>query len=132
MYIPVQYNHEKDMVKYILHNHKKLADAKEKDQIKLKFLPVGPQSESQKLLDRDLINIENMQIALYLKAKIGVLFVKDGQNDENQMFSNVNTSPEFEEFLNFLGDRITLKGWTHYTGGLDTKSNIWCFCAYLL
>jgi hypothetical protein len=27
-----------------------------------------------------------------------------------------------ENFLNFLGDRITLKGWTGFTGGLDVKS----------
>jgi RAP1 GTPase activating protein 1 len=32
------------------------------------------------------------------------------------------TSPELEKFLNFLGDRITLKGWSGFTGGLDVKS----------
>lgn len=32
------------------------------------------------------------------------------------------TSKNFEEFLNFLGDKITLKGWKHFGGGLDIKS----------
>lgn len=28
----------------------------------------------------------------------------------------------YERFLNLLGERITLKGWKNYTGGLDVKS----------
>lgn len=35
---------------------------------------------------------------------------------------SVNTSPVFEEFLNFIGQRIELKGHQGYTGGLDVKS----------
>lgn len=30
-------------------------------------------------------------------------------------------SPEFEEFLDFLGERIKLKDWNHFAGGLDLK-----------
>ena len=30
-------------------------------------------------------------------------------------------SEDFEQFLDILGQRITLYGWTKYTGGLDTK-----------
>lgn len=69
--------------------------------------------------------------------KFGVLYCKKGQTLENEMFNNgtnaslvlyclticaVETSPEFEEFLDFLGKRVTLKGWTGYRGGLDVKS----------
>ena len=36
--------------------------------------------------------------------------------------SNTGGSPAYEEFLSFLGQRITLKGWTKYAGGLDTKN----------
>jgi len=32
------------------------------------------------------------------------------------------SAPDFDEFLSLLGDRITLKGWKDYTGGLDAKS----------
>lgn len=33
-------------------------------------------------------------------------------------------SDAFQKFLNLLGDKITLKGWTGYRGGLDTKSKL--------
>lgn len=33
-------------------------------------------------------------------------------------------SDAFQKFLNLLGDTITLKGWTGYRGGLDTKSKL--------
>jgi hypothetical protein len=32
-------------------------------------------------------------------------------------------SPDFEEFLSFLGEKIELKGWEGYSGGLDTQKN---------
>ena len=53
--------------------------------------------------------------------KFGVLYCKLGQVDENAMFANVEMSVGFETFLNFLGERIQLKGWTNYRGGLDVK-----------
>lgn len=28
-------------------------------------------------------------------------------------------SPEFEEFLNCMGERVSLKGWTQFSGGLN-------------
>jgi hypothetical protein len=38
-------------------------------------------------------------------------------------------SPEFEEFLEFLGDRIELSGWCKYKGGLQTdckwRGDVW-------
>ena len=34
----------------------------------------------------------------------------------------VKSSDDFEEFLNFLGTRIQLKGWKQYRAGLDVKS----------
>jgi hypothetical protein len=32
-----------------------------------------------------------------------------------------DASPEFEKFLALMGEKITLKGFKGYTGGLDTK-----------
>jgi hypothetical protein len=49
---------------------------------------------------------------------IGVVFAKENQN-EDEFFANRDASSEFEEFLNFLGDRIGLPGWTGYRGDLD-------------
>ena len=37
-------------------------------------------------------------------------------------------TPDYEEFLEWLGERITLKGWSKYRGGLDVKSKPIIFC----
>jgi len=39
------------------------------------------------------------------------------------LFANVETSPAYEEFLNYLGEKIPLQGWTKFRGGLDVKQN---------
>lgn len=33
----------------------------------------------------------------------------------------VNGSKDFDEFLEMLGDKVKLKGWTKYNGGLDIE-----------
>jgi len=57
--------------------------------------------------------------------KFGVLYCKDGQKTEEEMFSNKfeNCSDLFKQFLLFLGDYVTLKGFTGFRGGLDIKSD---------
>uniref|UniRef100_A0A8D0A3S4 GTPase-activating Rap/Ran-GAP domain-like protein 3 n=1 Tax=Sander lucioperca TaxID=283035 RepID=A0A8D0A3S4_SANLU len=55
--------------------------------------------------------------------KFGVLFAKDGQLTDDEMFSNETGSESFDKFLNLLGDSITLQGWAGYRGGLDTKND---------
>ena len=80
-----------------------------------------------------------------------MLYSRDGQTTEDEMFSNgaasfvwcgvaarktdglrwslwcacpsaVDASPAFYEFLDLLGTRIQLQGWTGYRGGLDVQS----------
>jgi len=53
--------------------------------------------------------------------KIGILYAKEGQVTEEEMFSNVDSSPDFNEFLEFIGTKIELKGWKGYAGGLNVK-----------
>jgi len=72
-------------------------------------------------IEKKLIEFEKQSI--FKRYKFGLLYVKDGQTDENQMFSNNEASPDYDEFLDFLGERITLKGWSKYRGGLDVKTN---------
>ncbi|NXU53089.1 GARL3 protein, partial [Turnix velox] len=55
--------------------------------------------------------------------KFGVLYAKDGQLTDDEMFGNETGSESFQRFLHLLGDTITLKGWTGYRGGLDTKND---------
>lgn len=50
-----------------------------------------------------------------------MLYCKEGQCSENEMFGNEHSSPQFEEFLHFIGSRIRLKGWAGFNGGLDTE-----------
>jgi len=61
-----------------------------------------------------------------LRAKcfsVGVLYSREGQVDESEMFNNEKASPAFLQFLRFLGDEIPLQGWKGYRGDLDVKTN---------
>jgi hypothetical protein len=49
--------------------------------------------------------------------KFGILYAAEGQTKEDEMFSNQASSPEFEEFLDFLGDRVLLHGWPNFRAG---------------
>ena len=37
------------------------------------------------------------------------------------IISQEHGSVEFENFINLIGDKIRLKGWKRYRGGLDTN-----------
>jgi len=55
--------------------------------------------------------------------KIGVLYSREGQIKEEEMFSNEHGSYLFEEFLDLLGDRIKLNGFSGFRGGLDVTND---------
>lgn len=56
--------------------------------------------------------------------KIGVLYVKYGQQDEDEIFSNTSHSSAFESFIHLLGNRVNLQHFEGYSGGLDTSNSI--------
>lgn len=56
--------------------------------------------------------------------KIGVVFVDKGQLKEEQFFTNTVHSQDFESFLDCIGDKIKLKGFKGYGGGLDTENSL--------
>eukprot|EP01130_Rhizamoeba_saxonica_P008825 TRINITY_DN3576_c0_g1_i1.p1 TRINITY_DN3576_c0_g1~~TRINITY_DN3576_c0_g1_i1.p1 ORF type:complete len:263 (-),score=37.36 TRINITY_DN3576_c0_g1_i1:35-823(-) len=69
----------------------------------------------------DLVHMEDR---ILVKAyKFGVVYCKDGQTDERDMFSNNDPSEGFIRFMDMLGEKITLKGYEGYKGGLDTTDN---------
>jgi len=68
----------------------------------------------------DLKAFEDRQ--LIRNYKFGLLYCAEGQTDEEQMFSNLAGSADWEEFLNVLGDRVDLLSWPHYRAGLDVKT----------
>jgi len=55
-------------------------------------------------------------------SKFGVIYAKDGQN-ENDMYNNVTGSKQFEEFLDLMGQKINMLGWTHYRGDFSSKAS---------
>jgi len=59
------------------------------------------------------------------RYKFGLMYAAKGQSQEEAIFNNLlsETSPAFNEFIEFIGTRIKLKGFTEYNGGLDTKQN---------
>lgn len=57
--------------------------------------------------------------------KFGLVFVDKNQTTEEEMFQNDEShekSQKFADFLTFLGEKIELKGWKAYKGGLDVNS----------
>jgi len=68
--------------------------------------------------------IIKMESQVYFSQyKFGVLFAKTGQIAEDQLYENSETSEDFNEFLNWLGNKIKLAGWTKFRGGLDTRGS---------
>ena len=56
-------------------------------------------------------------------VKVGVLLCRAGQSTEEEMYNNVESTRAFDEFLNLLGDRVRLKGFDSFRGGLDKDSD---------
>lgn len=59
--------------------------------------------------------------------KFGILYAKEGQTKEDEMFANIDSSPQFEEFLDFIGERVELDNWPRFRGGLDVKCTQYSF-----
>ncbi len=56
------------------------------------------------------------------EVKIGILYQRGGQTTEDEIYANNAGSEEFQEFLDWIGERIELKNWPKYRGGLNTTS----------
>ncbi|XP_014478192.1 PREDICTED: GTPase-activating Rap/Ran-GAP domain-like protein 3 isoform X1 [Dinoponera quadriceps] len=73
-------------------------------------------------LQKDLLLLEEQEGSV--NFKFGVIYAKEGQITDDEMLSNERGSPGFESFLEILGERIRLKGWDKYRGGLDVKGDM--------
>ncbi|XP_076003255.1 rap1 GTPase-activating protein 1 isoform X6 [Genypterus blacodes] len=81
------------------------------------------------------VNVDRFYPVLYPKAsrlivtfdehvisnnfKFGVIYQKYGQTAEEELFGNMEESPAFVEFLEFLGEKIELHDFKGFRGGLD-------------
>ena len=62
------------------------------------------------------------------ELKVGVIYVKEGQYTEEEILDNNDHSENFNEFLTILGDKVRLKGFDKYKGGLDTVHDLTGLC----
>lgn len=81
------------------------------------------------------VNVDRFYPVLYPKAsrlivtfdehvinnnfKFGVIYQKFGQISEEELFSTIEESPAFEEFQEFLGQKVKLQDFKGFRGGLD-------------
>lgn len=65
-----------------------------------------------------------LQVFIKSELKVGVIYVKEGQYTEEEILDNNDNSPLFEEFLQILGEKVRLKGFDKYKGGLDTVHDL--------
>ncbi|XP_049532559.1 GTPase-activating Rap/Ran-GAP domain-like protein 3 isoform X1 [Anopheles darlingi] len=73
-------------------------------------------------IQKDLLLLEEQEGSV--NFKFGVVYMKAGQKMDDEMLSNETGSPEFDDFLALLGERIRLKEWERYRGGLDVKGDM--------
>jgi Leucine-rich repeat (LRR) protein len=70
------------------------------------------------LIER-LVDLEDRLTVM--NHKVAVLYTCGSQTEEEQFYNNEHGSPEFERFLlRVLGEKIELKDWPLFAGGLDT------------
>lgn len=50
--------------------------------------------------------------------------MKENQFSEEHILDNNENSPLFDEFLQTLGDKVRLRGFDKYKGGLDTVHDL--------
>ncbi|KAI4872964.1 hypothetical protein NFI96_023647 [Prochilodus magdalenae] len=63
------------------------------------------------------------QQGLSYQHKVGILCCQAGQKTEEEMYNNETGSPALEEFLDLLGQRVRLQGFTKYRAQLDNKND---------
>ncbi|XP_059354623.1 signal-induced proliferation-associated 1-like protein 1 isoform X3 [Carassius carassius] len=60
---------------------------------------------------------------LSFQLKVGIMYCQAGQSTEEEMYNNEAAGPALEEFLQLLGERVRLKGFSKYRAQLDTKTD---------
>ncbi|KAJ1332817.1 hypothetical protein BSLG_008446 [Batrachochytrium salamandrivorans] len=73
-----------------------------------------------KQIEKKILSLDELRYCS--KYKFGVILVLPGQKTDNEYLGNVSGSEEYSNFLKLLGDKIELKGYKGYTGGLDVSN----------
>ncbi|XP_063993612.1 uncharacterized protein Rsh isoform X2 [Diachasmimorpha longicaudata] len=64
------------------------------------------------------------QVFIKSELKVGIIYVRENQYSEEEILDNNDNTPLFQEFLQILGDKVRLKGFDKYKGGLDTVHDL--------
>lgn len=56
--------------------------------------------------------------------KFGVVYMKEDQQTEEDLFGNETHSKAFDDFLDLLGQRVRLRGFDKYRAGLDGNNDL--------
>ena len=72
-------------------------------------------------IEQELLKIDETFVKN--KHKVGLIQVKAGQTNEEDIFSNAHEPGPFDEFLNMMGQRVKLLGFKKFLGGLDGDRN---------
>jgi len=69
----------------------------------------------------DFVELEKKHPQKKKQFKIAVIYCDNTQTTIKEMFSNKTTTPEFEAFLNVLGEKINLETWNGYRGDMGRE-----------
>ncbi|XP_045710859.1 signal-induced proliferation-associated protein 1 [Phyllostomus hastatus] len=70
---------------------------------------------------RTLLTLDEQ--VLSFQRKVGILYCREGQGSEEEMYNNQEAGPAFMQFLTLLGDVVRLKGFESYRAQLDIKTD---------
>ncbi|XP_072935150.1 GTPase-activating Rap/Ran-GAP domain-like protein 3 [Epargyreus clarus] len=73
-------------------------------------------------LQKDVLLLEEQEGSV--NFKIGVMIMKPGQKTDDEMLSNEKGNEKWDRFISLLGDKIRLRGWNRFRGGLDVKGDM--------
>ncbi|KAI8985225.1 hypothetical protein BDB01DRAFT_867042 [Pilobolus umbonatus] len=71
-------------------------------------------------LEKDLLKYDEIHIPKHYK--FGLLTIQNDQTTEESWFSNTGLSDNLQDFINIMGTKVELKGYSGYAAGLDTKT----------
>ncbi|CAK1599496.1 unnamed protein product [Parnassius mnemosyne] len=73
-------------------------------------------------LQKDILLLEEQEGSV--NFKIGIMLMKPSQKTDDEMLSNEKGNEKWERFISLLGDKIRLRGWNRFRGGLDVKGDM--------
>lgn len=85
-------------------------------EIQMSCLRLGVQNSH---VEEQLLKLDEQGLTSHYK--VGVMYCKKGQASEEEMYNNEEAGPAFQEFLETIGKKVRLNGFTKYKAGLDNK-----------